>query len=158
MFIPISTWMIQGSSGKIQLKKLGEYLDLYLEGDALLLDDVFENFIKLCLKIYHLDPVKILSAPGLSWQAVLKDLELLTDIYMLLMTKKGIKGGICHAIHWYAKANNKYRKDYDKNKEFLYLKYWHVSNLWQCCKSFQEINLNGLKILFSTFQDFIKKL
>ena len=91
--------MIWGSLGKIQLKKLGEYLDLPLESDALLLDDVFENFLKLCLKIYYLDPVKILSAPGLSWQAVLKDLELLTDIYMLLMTKKGIKGGICHAIH-----------------------------------------------------------
>ena len=91
--------MIQGSLGKIQLKKLGEYLDLYLESDALLLDDVFENFMKLCLKIYHLDPVKILSAPGLSWQAALKDLELLTDIYMLLMAEKNIKGGICHAIH-----------------------------------------------------------
>ena len=121
MFIPISTWMIQGSSGKIQLKKLGEYLDLYLEGDALLLDDVFENFIKLCLKIYHLDPVKILSAPGLSWQAALKDLELLTDIYMLLMAEKNIKGGICHAIHWYAKANNKYMNDYDKIRNFSIL-------------------------------------
>ena len=109
MFIPISTWMIQGSSGKIQLKKLGEYLDLYLEGDALLLDDVFENFIKLCLKIYHLDPVKILSAPGLSWQAA------------GLMVEKNIKGGICHAIHWHAKANNKYMNDYDKIRNFSIL-------------------------------------
>ena len=121
MFIPISTWMIQGSLGKIQLKKLGEYLDLYLESDALLLDDVFENFMKLCLKIYHLDPVKILSAPGLSWQAALKYLELLTDIYMLLMAEKNIKGGICHAIHWYAKANNKYMNDYDKIRNFSIL-------------------------------------
>ena len=121
MFIPISTWTIQGSLGKIQLKKLGEYLDLYLESDALLLDDVFENFMKLCLKIYHLDPVKILSAPGLSWQAALKDLELLTDIYMLLMAEKNIKGGICHAIHWYAKANNKYMNDYDKIRNFSIL-------------------------------------
>ena len=121
MFIPISTWMIQGSLGKIQLKKLGEYLDLYLESDALLLDDVFENFMKLCLKIYHLDPVKILSAPGLSWQAALKDLELLTDIYMLLMAEKNIKGGICHAIHWYVKANNKYMNDYDKIRNFSIL-------------------------------------
>ena len=121
MFIPISTWMIQGSLGKIQLKKLGEYLDLYLESDALLLDDVFENFMKLCLKIYHLDPVKILSAPGLSWQAALKDLELLTDIYMLLMAEKNIKGGICQAIHWYAKANNKYMNDYDKIRNFSIL-------------------------------------
>ena len=42
---------------------------------------------------------------------------------MLLMVKKGIKGGICHAIHWYAKANNKYIKDYHKNKESSYLEY-----------------------------------
>ena len=66
----------------------------------------------MCLKIYHSDPVKFLSAPGLAWQADLKKaevkLELLTDIVMLLIVKKGITGGICHINHWYAKANNKY--------------------------------------------------
>ena len=59
-------------------------------------------------------------------------LELLTDIDMLLMIPKGIREGICHAIYHYAKANNKYMKDYNKNKESLYLKYWDVKN-----KSFQ---------------------
>ena len=44
--------------------------------------------------------------------------------------KKGIRGGICHAIHWYAKANDKYLKHYDKNKESFYLKYWGVNNLY----------------------------
>ena len=72
----------------------------------------------MCLKIYHLAPVKFLSAPGLAWEVTFKKtdvkLELLTDIDMLLMVKKGIKGGICHAIHRYAKANNKYMKYYDK--------------------------------------------
>ena len=72
------------------------------------------------LKIYHLDPVKFLSAPRLAWQAALKKtevkLELLTDIDLLLMIEKGIRGRICHAIHRYAKANNKYMKYYDKNK------------------------------------------
>ena len=48
---------------------------------------------------------------------------------MLLMVEKGISGGICHAIHQYAKANNKYVKDYDKNKESSYLKHWDVNNL-----------------------------
>ena len=61
-----------------------------------------------------------LSAPGLAWQACLEkagvNLELLTDSNMLLMIEKGIRGGICHAINRYAKANNKYMKYYDKNE------------------------------------------
>ena len=122
-----------------EIKNLGEYHDLYLKSDTLLLADVFENFRKMCLKLYHLDPVKFLSAPGLAWQAALKKtevkLELLTDIDMLLMVEKGIRGGICHAIHQYAKANNKYMKDYDKNKELSYLKYWDVNNLFGCAMS-----------------------
>ena len=73
------------------------------------------------LKIYLLDPAKFFSAPGLAWQAALKKtevkLELLTDIDMLLMVEKGISGGICNTIHRYAKANNKYMKDYDINNE-----------------------------------------
>ena len=58
-----------------ETKNLGEYHDLYLESDTLLLADVFKNFRKLCLKIYHLDPVKFLPVPGLAWQEVLKRLK-----------------------------------------------------------------------------------
>ena len=93
---------------------------MYLKSDILLLADVFENFRKMCLKIYELDSVKFFSAPGLAWQAALKTevkLELLANIDMLLMVEKDIREGICHAIHRYAKANYKYMKDYDKNKE-----------------------------------------
>ena len=72
-----------------EIKILGEYHDLYLKSDILLLADVFKNFRKMCLKIYHLDPVKFLSAPGLAWQGALEKtevkLEFLTDIDMLLM-------------------------------------------------------------------------
>ena len=56
-------------------------------------------------------------------------LDLLTDIDMLFMVEKRIREGICHSIYQYAKANNKYRKDYDKNKESLYIQYWDVNNL-----------------------------
>ena len=95
---------------------------------------VFENFRRMCLKIYHLHPAKFLSAPGLAWQEALKrtavKIELLTDIDMLLMVEKRIRGRIYHAIPRYAKANNKYMKDYDKNKESSYLKYWDVNNLY----------------------------
>ena len=109
----------------------------------------------MCLKVYHLDPVKFLSAPGLAWQAALKKtevkLELLTDINMLLMIQKRISGGICHAIHWYAKTNNKYMKDYDKNKESSYLKHWDVDNLYGCTKS-QKLPVNKFQWIEETSQ------
>ena len=102
--------------------------------DTLLLADVFENFRNMCLEIYELDPAKCLSAPGLAWQTTFKKtkvkLDLLTDIDMLLMVGKGIRGGTCHSIYRYAKANNKYMKGYDKNKESSYLQYWNVKNLY----------------------------
>ena len=57
-------------------------------------------------------------------------LELLTDTAILLMVEKGIRGGIFHSIYRYAKANDKYMKDYDENKESSYIKYWDVNNLY----------------------------
>ena len=144
-----------------EIKNLFEYHDLYLKSYALLLADVFDNFRKICLKIYELDPVKFISAPGLAWQAALKKtevkLELLTDIDMLLMVEKGIRGGICHAIHQYAKANNKYMKDYDKNKESSYLKYWDVNDLYRWATSQKPVNKFELIEDTSEFnKDFIK--
>ena len=145
-----------------EIKNLGEYHDLYLKSETLLLADVFENFRKMCLKIYQLDPAKSLSAPGLVWQAALKKtdakLELLTDIDMLLMVEKEIRGGICNAIHRYAKANNKYMKDYDKNKESLYLKYWDVNDLCGWAMS-QKLPVNKFEWIEETSQfneDFTK--
>ena len=88
---------------------------MHVQSDTLLLADVFENFRRKCIEIYELDPSHFLSAPGLAWQACLKkievELELLTNIDMFLMVEKGIQGGICHAIHRYARANNKYMKN-----------------------------------------------
>ena len=69
----------------------------------------------MCLKSYQLDLYKYILAPGLAWETALKNeinLELLTEIDMLLMLEKGI-----NTFHPYAKANKKYMKDYDKNEE-----------------------------------------
>ena len=88
---------------------------------------MIENFRGKCIKIYELDPAHFLSAPGLAWQACLKktkiNLELLTDIDMLLMAEKGLRGGICQATHRYAKSNNKHMKNYDKKIGSSYLVY-----------------------------------
>ena len=76
---------------KFKLKQLGDYHDLYVQSDTLLLADVFENFRNTCIKVYELDPAHFLSAPRLAWQACLKKtnikLELLTDVDMLLMVE-----------------------------------------------------------------------
>ena len=76
-------------------------------------------------------------------------LELLTDYDMLLMVEEGIRGGICHSIHRYAKANNKYMKNYDKNKEFSYIQYLDASNLYGWAMS-QKLPVNGFKWVKNT--------
>ena len=145
-----------------EIKNLGEYRDLYVQNDTLLLADVFENFRNMCLEIYDLDPAKFLWAPGLAWQAALKKtkvkLDLLTNIDMLLMVEKGIRGGISHSIYWYAKANNKYMKIYDKNKESSYLQYWDENNLygWAMSQKLPVNNFDWIKDTFQFTEDFIK--
>ena len=113
---------------------IGNYHDLYVQTDTLLLADVFEKFRDKCIEIYGLDPSYFYSAPGLAWQACLKKtdvkLELLTDYQMLLMIEEGIRGGMCQSTHRYAKANNKYMKNYDKKIESSYLTYLDANNLY----------------------------
>ena len=119
---------------KFNINNLGEYHDLYVRSDTLLLADISENFRQSCLKNYELDPAHFVSLPGLAWQACLKkanvQLELLTNYDMVLIIEEGIRGGICHAMQRYAKANNKYMKDYDTKKKSSYIQYLDGNNLY----------------------------
>ena len=132
---------------------------MYVQSDTLLLADAFENFRNMCLGIYELDTANFLSALGLAWSAALKKtkvkLDLLTDINVLLMVEKGIRGGY---LMMRKKANNKYMKDYDKNKESSYLQYWDVNNLYGSAMS-KKLPLNNFDWIKDTSQfkeDFIK--
>ena len=113
-------------------KTLGEYHDLYLKTDVLLLCDVFEKFIKTCLNYYGLDPCHF-SSPGLSWDAMLKmtgiELELISNINIHLFIEKG-RRGISYIAKRYSKANNKYVKNYDSTKENIFITYFDANNLY----------------------------
>ena len=119
---------------ELKLKNLGDSHDFYVQSDTLLFADVFENFRNICIEINELDPAYYLSPPGLAWSAFSKktevELELLTNIDTLLIIEKEIRGGICQAIHGYAKANNKYMKNYDKNTTSSYLIYLDAKNFY----------------------------
>ena len=95
-----------------------------------------------------MDPTHFVSLPGLAWQACLKktnvELELLTDYDMLLIIEDGIRGGICHAIQRYAKANNKHMNYYNKNKESSYIQYLDANNLYGMAMS-EKLPVKGFR-------------
>ena len=117
-----------------QLKTMGEYHDLYLKSDVLLLADVFENFRKTCLEYYRLDPCHYFTSPGLSWDAMLKmtevKLELITDIDMYQFVEKGMRGGISYIANRYGKANNKYMQNWNPNEPSKHIMYLDANNLY----------------------------
>ena len=113
----------------------GDYHDLYLKTDVLLLADVFEKFIKTCLDYYYgLDLCHYCSSPGLSWDAMLKmtgiKLDLMPDIDMHLFIEKGMKGGISYVSKKYSKANNEYLKCYDSSEESRFIMHLDANNLY----------------------------
>ena len=116
------------------LKTMGDYHDLYLKSDILLLADVFENFRKTCLQYYELDPCHYFTSPGLSWDAMLKmtdiKLELMVDIDMFQFIEKGMRGGTSYIANRYGKANNKYMKNYDEKAPTKYIMYLDANNLY----------------------------
>ena len=109
---------------------------------------MFENFRDKCIKIDELNPAHFVSTPGLAWQACLKktevNLESLTNIDMLLMVEEEIRGEMCQAIHRYAKANNKYMTNYNKNIKSPYLKCLDANNLYGWAVS-QKLPVDSLK-------------
>ena len=131
-----------------KMKTFKDFLSVYNTSDVLLLADVFEKFRDVCLKNYGLDPAHYYTAPGLAWDAMLKmtkiNLELLSDVDMLLMIEKGIRGGVSMVSNRYGKANNKYMKDYDKNKPSKYLMYFDKNNLYGWAMS-QKLPVHSFK-------------
>ena len=118
------------------MNNLGDYHDLYVQSDTLLIAEIFENFRDMSLKIYELDPAYFVSLSGFAWHACFKitgvNLELITDINMLLMIESGMRGGVCHMMRSYVEANNKYMNNYDENKESSFLSYLDANDLYGC--------------------------
>ena len=146
------------------IKTMGEYHDLCLKSDVLLLADVFENFRKTCLQYYKLDPCHYFTSPGLSWDAMLKminiKLELMTDVDMFQFIEKGMRGGVSYIANRHGKANNKYMKEYDEKAPSKYIMYLDANNLcgwamsqylptsnfkWMSEKEIKKINLAKYK-------------
>ncbi|MCG7877069.1 MAG: DNA polymerase [Candidatus Thiodiazotropha endolucinida] len=118
-----------------ELKNLGEYHDLYLKTDVVLLCDVFEQFRNMCLAQYDLDPCHYYTSPGLSWSACLKKssvcLELLCDIDQLNFIERGMRGGISQISHRYQKANNPLLdENLDSSQPISYIQYLDMNNLY----------------------------
>ncbi|KAJ8949419.1 hypothetical protein NQ318_007519 [Aromia moschata] len=113
---------------------LGEYSDIYLKSDVLLLCDVFQNFRKICFENYKLDPTQYFTAPGLAWDAMLKltnvELELLTDIDMVHLLKRGVRGGISQCSERKHIANNIFLPNYNADEPSSFIMYLDATNLY----------------------------
>ena len=130
------------------IKNLGEYHNLYLKTDVILLSNILKAFKNTNLNHYKLDPAHFHTLLGLAWQACLKKtkirLELLTNPDMLIMFERSIKGGITQAVHQYASANNNYMgKKFNPKKESSFLQYLDMNNQYGWAMS-QLDGLSGL--------------
>ncbi|XP_071575611.1 uncharacterized protein [Temnothorax nylanderi] len=135
---------------RFRVRDLGEYSDLYLKTDVLLLADIFENFRDTCVASYGLDPAHYYTLPGYTWDAMLRytgvRFELLTDIDMVLFVERGIRGGLSQCSLRYARANNRHVPTYDSSQPTTYLMYYDVNNLygWAMSESLPYANFQWL--------------
>jgi len=124
---------------QFSIRTLGEYSDLYLKIDVLLLANIFENFRDRCVASYGFDPAYYYTLLRFTWDAMLKhtgiNFELLTDIDMAMFVERDIRGSLSQYSGRYARANNKYMKSYDSSKSSSYPMYFDVNNLygWAMC-------------------------
>ena len=131
-----------------------DYRIRYLKKNVLLLADVFEKFIKTCIKYYSLDPCRYFSVPGLSWDAMLKMtgviLEKISNPDMHTFIEKEMRGGICVVIQKYCKTNNEFCSEYDSSKSGTEIKHNDMKWIIFMAKQWWFINhmvlLNGLKL------------
>ncbi|GJQ87763.1 hypothetical protein Trydic_g14174 [Trypoxylus dichotomus] len=133
---------------EFQCRNLGEYSDLYMKTDVLLLAEIFENFRQNCLKNYGLDAAHYYTAPGLSWDAMLKytgvELDTLQDVDLLMFLERGIRGGMTQCSARHARANNKYMPDYNPSLPSTYLMYYDINAMYSWAMS-QYLPSGGLK-------------
>ena len=112
----------------------GDYHDLYLYTDVLLLSDIFETFRRTSMSFFDIDPCHYISLPSFGWNCMLKstdiELDLLTDINMYLFFENGCRGGISSINHRYAKANNPYMYDYNSDEKSSYIIYIDKNSLY----------------------------
>lgn len=128
-----------------------DYLRLYLDCDVMLLADVFENFRNLSMNYFELDPVNFYTSPSLTFTAGLKvtgvTIELLTDIDMYLLIESGIRGGMCFTSKRYAKANNVYLANFNKNLPSNYIVSLDVNNLYGTIQACFKMPVSNFKWL-----------
>ena len=119
---------------KFDMRTLGDYSDLYMKTDIMLLTCIFESFRETCHKTYGLDPGHYYTIPGYTWDCMLKytgcRLETVQDVDILMFIEKGIRGGVSQCCNRFSQANNKYLDSYDDSKPSTYILYLDLNNLY----------------------------